>query len=89
MKQKLTGLKGERDYSITIVGELNAPPLIMEKQLGIRLTWKQQTEQHCEPTRTNIQRILHSIKTHILLKYTRNILQKRPYVRPLSKTQSM
>ena len=47
MKQKLTGLKGERDYSITIVGELNAPPLIMEKQLGIRLTWKQQTEQHC------------------------------------------
>lgn len=31
MKQKLTGLKGERDYSVTIVGELNAPPSIMDK----------------------------------------------------------
>lgn len=84
MKQKLTDLKGKIHNSIIRIGAFNILYSIMDKtmrhkintEVGMNNTMKQLEQ-------ISIEHSTQTINIYIPVQSTRNILQDRPFVRPL------
>ena len=91
MKQTLAGLKGEIDSSTVTIGYFHTPLSLVDRKIQTNYQrGNRGLEQHCKPVRLNrhIQNSpLDNSKLHILLQYTWNILQDRPYIRQQNKSQ--